>query len=109
MYLYFCTDKKPQKFDLQRLLAPIEYRWRIIGEALQIDHGTIMSLETNVTYDNTLRLSHILQIWMDQKPAFVSWRTIIEAIEKPPVNNSAIAELIRQFLSQPNVISSYTE
>ena len=80
MYLYFYVDKKPQKLDLQRLLAPIEYRWQIIGEALQINHGTIMSLETNVTYDNTLRLSRILQKWMDQKPAFVSWVQLLKQL-----------------------------
>ena len=108
MYLYFYVDKKPQRLDLQRLLAPIEYQWRVIGEALQIKHGAIKSLEYNPSYTDTLRLSEVLQKWMDQKPTFVSWRTIIEAIEKSPVNNSSIAEEIRQFLSQPNVMSSYT-
>ena len=105
MYLCFYADKKPRRLDLQKLLAPIEYQWRVIGEALQIKHGELSPLNTS----DTLRLSEVLQLWMDQKPAFVSWRTIIEAIEKPSVNNSAIAEEIRQFLSKPNVISSYTD
>ena len=109
MYLCFYIDKKPRRLDLQKLLAPIEYQWRVIGEALQINYGAIKSLEYNPAYTDTLRLSEVLQLWMDQKPAFVSWRTIIEAIEKPPVNNSAISEEMRQFLSQPNVISSYTD
>ena len=104
---WFYTDKHPDKLDLQKLLAPIEHQWRPIGEALKVDHGSIMSVENTVAYTNTVRLSHILQLWMEQNPCSVTWRTIIDAIKKPPVKNSAIANKIVAFLSKPDTISRY--
>ena len=102
---WFYTDKHPDKLDLQKLLAPIKHQWRPIGEALKVDHGSIISVENNATYTDTVRLSHILQLWMDQKPSPVTWRTIIDAIEDPPVKSSAIANKIVLFLLQPDTIS----
>ena len=104
---FFSTDKSPEKLDLQELLDPIAYKWRTIGEVLKVDHGSIMSVENNVAYSDTVRLSHILQLWMEQNPCSVTWRTIIDAIKKPPVKNSAIANKIVVFLSKPDTISRY--
>ena len=87
------------------MLAPIENQWRPIAEALKVDHGSIMSVENNAAYTDTVRLSHILQLWMEQKPSPVTWRTIIDAIEEAPVKNVAIANKIVSFLLQPDTIS----
>ena len=103
----FSTDKSPDKLDLQKLLDPIVYQWRLIGEALKVDHGSIMSVEKNAAYTDTVRLSDILQLWIEQKPSPVTWRTIIDAIEKPPVKDSAIANKILLFLIQTDTISRY--
>ena len=102
---WFSTDKRPDKLDLQKLLAPIVHQWRPIAEALKVDHGSIMSVENNAAYNDSVRLSHILQLWMEQNPSSVTWGTIIDAVENPPVNNSAIAKKIHLFLLQPNTIS----
>lgn len=107
LFASFCIDEKPQKLHLQKLLSSIKYQWRIIGEALQVRHEDIMSLEYNSTYDNTIRLSQVLQFWMDQMKTPVSWHTIIKAIEEPPIDNATIAQEICLFLSQPDTQSEY--
>ena len=66
-----------------------------------------MSLEYNSTYDDTIRLSKVLQFWIDQMKTPVSWRTIIKAIEEPPIGNATLAQEIRLFLSQPDTQSEY--
>ena len=105
MFSSLFTDQVPEKIDLQKLLHPLEFQWRIIGEALRIKYGDLMSLETNISYNDALKLSGMLQLWLDQRSTVVSWRTIISAIEEPPVNNPAIAEEMRRFLSQPSTLT----
>ena len=107
LFPLFYIDEKPQKLHLQKLLSSIKYQWRIIGETLQVRHEDIMSLECNSTYDNTVHLSQVLQFWMDQMKTPVSWRTIIKAIEEPPIANATLAQEIRLFLSQPDTQSEY--
>ena len=70
-----------------------------------MDHGSVMSIGKNSSYTNTDRLSDILQLWMEQEPSPVTWCTIIDAIEEPPVKNSAIAKKIIAFLSKLETIS----
>ena len=42
---------------LQQDLAPIKYKWRQLGEDLEISHSTIQSINTNPQYDDTLKLT----------------------------------------------------
>ena len=73
------------KLHLQQALAPIKYKWRQIGEGLKISYGTIQSINRNRQYDDTLKLSEILQQWIDDNNrSNVTWRAIIEVIKKEP-------------------------
>ena len=96
VYFFLCLETHPKKLHLQQALAPIKYKWREIGEGLEISYGAIKSINRNPQYDDdTLKLSEILQTWIDTNdPSNVTWGAIIEVIKKDPVNEPALAETI---------------
>jgi hypothetical protein len=79
---------RPELHELLRLLAPISQKWDDIGIALRVDRHIIERLRHNET-DNIIRLSEILQVWMD-KDEDATWETVIQAIEGPIVDNKAL-------------------
>jgi hypothetical protein len=89
-------QKSPSHSDLLWQLALISHKWEHIGRALSVDNHIIIGLRGNQV-DNMMRLSEILQAWID-KDEDVTWKTIIDAIEGPIVDNKAFADEIRQNL-----------
>ena len=94
---YF-TINTEDKRHLNRLLNPIAYNWRVLGEALGITYGDLESIVSK-QYRDVNNLSEVLQLWFDKKPSDVTWNTLITAIELAPVNNTSVADDIRKFLS----------
>ena len=93
-----------------QLLHPIKYKWNIIGEQLRVPYGvrmSIMSTGCNVEYDDTRKLSEVLQVWMDRKTCEVSWKKIITVIDDPPVDENGVADEIRKFLARPEIMNEY--
>ena len=88
-----------QKRHLLRLLNPIAYNWKQLGEALGIKYGDLESILNNRCRD-TDRLSDVLQLWFDEQPSQVTWQTIITAVELAPVNNQSVADNMRKYLSE---------
>ena len=92
------------------LLHPIKYKWNAIGEQLQVEHGVRMSIKStgcNMEYDDTRKLSEVLQVWMDRKTCEVSWRMIITVIDDPPVEEKRLAYEIRDFLARAKIRNEY--
>ena len=81
-----------------KVLNCVNYEWRSIGVQLKIEFNDLESLERNASYNNTIRLSNVLQLWMDQRKREVSWDTIITIIKNPPLNNVKVANRICHFL-----------
>ena len=79
--------------NLIRLLSPIEYKWRQLGQALKISHGDLenMLVKRNRNSD---RLADVIQFWIDKRPSEVTWHTIITAVDLPPVHEPSIAKRI---------------
>ena len=92
------------------LLHPIKYKWNAIGEQLQVAHGVRMSIIStgcNMEYDDTRKLSEVLQVWMNRKTCEVSWRMIITVIDDPPVEEKRLADEIRDFLASAKIRNEY--
>ena len=85
------------------LLHEIKYMWSTIGEQLAVRYGHIMSAQYNVAYDDTRKLSEVLQLWIDKRTCEVSWRMIITVVKEPPVEHKVVAEKIYQFLARPDI------
>ena len=108
MEKYFSLiGKEPKKHHLMMLLHPIKYKLNTIGEQLGVRYGDKSSAEYNEAYGNTSKLSEILQVWLDKRTYEVSWRTIITAIKKSPVEEKVVADKIYQFLSRPDIQNEY--
>ena len=89
------------------LLHKIKYMWSTIGEQLEVHYGDIKSAEYNVTYDDTRKLSEVLQVWIDKKTCEVSWRMIITVMKEPPIEHKVVTEKIYQFLARPDIRNEY--
>ena len=96
--IYYFIINTDEKRHLIRLLNPIAYNWRQLGEALGITYGELESI-FNKRYRDADNLSEVLQLWFDEQPSEVTWNTLITAVELPPVNDSSVANNIRKFLS----------
>ena len=59
--VFSSSDEKPKKVHVQRVLGPIEHKWREVGEALEIPDGRIQSIDLDARYNNTRKLSEVLQ------------------------------------------------
>ena len=81
---------------LLKLLFPINGKWQEIGDLLGVDADTIDSLGTS-SFSNPVKMSKILQSWLDNEPTPASWDYILEIIEGP-LQKRSIADEIRQKL-----------
>ena len=104
--MFLSSDKEPKKVHLQRVLGPIQHKWREIGEALEIPDERIQSIENDARYNDTRKLSEVLQTWITQ-PSDVTWRNLIDVITEYPVNEPALAKTIPDFLANPKISSKY--
>ena len=93
-FFYFAENK----LDLLRLLHPIRYKWRQIGQSLKISHGDLENV-CDERRLNTDRLSDVIQIWFDKQPSDVTWGTIKIAVELPRVFEPSIAASIKHYLA----------
>ena len=80
------------------VLHCVNCEWRSIGEQLYLEHNDLESIERDASYNDTTRLSKILQLWINQRKREVSWDTIITIIKNPPLNNVNVANKICHFL-----------
>ena len=47
---------------------------------------------------NIVKLSEVIQCWKNAQPSQVTWKTVIDALEGPIVNNKAKASKIHDYL-----------
>ena len=105
--MFLSSDKEPKKLDLQRVLGPIQHKWRAIGEALEIPDRRIKSIDGVAHYDDSNKLSEVLETWIDTRPSVVTWRNLIDVITEYPVNEPVLAKTIPDFLAKPEISSKY--
>ena len=100
--------KKPSKQNVLEQLAPIDTSWRSIGNGFGVEYNVLQGLaESNMS--NQTRLDHVLQKWidLDDQESPVIWKTIIDVVKGPLVQNKALAKEIYQYLKQLNATSKY--
>ena len=97
IFFYF-TANKPEKHILLRFLSSVTTRtkWQQIGNLLGVDSNTIEMLY-NCNISNEMKMSKMLQSWLDNEPTPVTWNHFISVIEGP-LQMKSLAMDIRQFL-----------
>ena len=78
-------------------MSGIAFQWYIIGECLGIQYTHLASLQSKTLRDID-KLAKVLQLWMDTMPKPVTWNTILQTIESPPIENKVIVMEIEEFL-----------
>ena len=89
------------------LLHHIKHMWNTIGEQLEVRYCDIKSAEYNVAYNDTTKLSEVLQVWIDKRTCEVSWRMMITVVKEPPIEHKVVAEKIYQFLARSEIRNEY--
>ena len=89
------------------ILHSIKHQWNTIAEQLNVQYSDIKSAEYNVAYNDTRKLSEVLQVWIDKRPCIVSWRAILTVVEEPPVDNASIGHDMRSFLCRSDIYHLY--
>ena len=93
--------------DLTSVLSEIAYDWRSIGESLEVPFGELKSIQYDSRPD--AKLSDTLQKWIDMRTRPVTWETLLDVLETPPVNKPRIADTVRKYLARTDVYKRYKE
>ena len=94
-FIYF-TDNKPEKHILLRFLSSVSAKWQEIGDLLGVDSNTIEGL-CQSNYSDQVKMSKMLQSWLNNEPTPVTWDHFISVIEGP-LKMKSLAIEICQFL-----------
>ena len=78
-------------------MADIAFKWYIIGECLGIQYTHLATLQIQTSGDID-KLAEVLQLWMDTMPKPVTWNTILQTIESPPIESKSTVMKIEEFL-----------
>ena len=81
---------------LLRLLSPVTAKWQQIGDLLGVDPNTIEMLCYS-NFSDDVKMSKMLQSWLDNEPTPATWNNIISVIEGP-LQKKSLADDIRQLL-----------
>ena len=96
IFLFFAAFK-PEKLTLLRVLSPVAAKWYEIGDLLGVDSNTIDSLSVS-NYHNSVKMSKMLQSWLENEPTPVTWDNILKVLEGP-LEMKSLAVQIQQFLN----------
>ena len=105
--MYSVLAMKPKMKHLTSELNSIKYQWQTIGVQLEVESGSLKSIEYDERYTDIMRLSEVFQNWIDGRPSEVSWRKILDVIKNPPISNKRLLEDLQKFLSRQDIQSSY--
>ena len=85
-------------------MSDIAFQWHTIGDCLAIKNGHLASLKSEPS-SNIEKLSKVLQLWMDTMPKPVTWNTILQTIESPPIENKLVVKEMETFLKSESLYS----
>ena len=81
-FILYVTGSKPEKHVLLRLLSSVTAEWQEIGDLLGVNPNTIEGLCVS-NFSNKVKMSKMLQSWLDNEPTPVTWDNIISVIGGP--------------------------
>ena len=78
-------------------MSSIAFKWYIIGECLGLQYTYLASLQSK-TLSDIDKLAEVLQLWIDTMSKPVTWNTILQTIEKPPIESKFTVMKMEEFL-----------
>ena len=83
-------------------LYPVRAKWKDIGIELDVDIGTLDSIERSCHFQDNNCPTRMLDFWFKQTDSPLSWDAIVEALESGPVGEEYLAEQIKQKYCTPS-------
>ena len=86
---FVCTvgilKRSPNESALLHLLTDIDYMWQEVGLALEVSLSDLHKLKIS-NEKNAVKLLRVIQCWMTSSDtSFITWETVISAMEGPIV------------------------
>ena len=98
-YPYPALFERPTDSDLMNeIAAKILPKWSSVGIQLGLSHNEIQVLSVTC-HDPHLYFSHIFNIWKSRISPPYNWKTIIEVLKTPAVNEMRLAKEIQESLT----------
>ena len=103
--------ERPTRHEVLKQLSCINASWHEIGDGLRVSYNVLKGLAES-TISNQRRLGDIIQNWLDMDDRSggvpVTWKTIIDVIKGPFVQNIAHAKTIYEYLKQESSVQQNT-
>ena len=80
---------------LHRELYQVSHKWFALGVQLQIQIGTLKSIESDNHHQTTKCLLEMLTVWLQRTNPPPTWNILIGALESPPVDERLVAQQLR--------------
>ena len=93
--------KPPEMYKLLQLLFDLSHQWELIGHSLHLSDNFLDGLHQLNVSDNN-KLSKILLNWRNTNSSPFTWRTLIDALNGPVINNRRKAKEIWDYLQNGN-------
>ena len=114
IFLQNIIVNKPTKLAVLNHLVCIYAKWREIGNGLGLSSNFLTSLAQSLVSDR-IKLEQVIQEWIqldgqstsDGQSTPVNWKTIIDVVKGPLVENKALAKEMYQYLKQHQTTSKY--
>jgi hypothetical protein len=104
------VDEEPELSDLTEVLTPLEHQYQMLGVQLEVENRIIAGMRQS-NDDNSVKLYRILDKWIKDKDqdrqAPVTWKTIIEVIEKNPIRNIKVKQQVIAYLNRDDKFQKY--
>ena len=93
-FILYVTASKPEKHMhvLLKLLSSVTAEWQEIGDLLGVDPNTTEELCIS-NFSNKVKMSKMLQSWLDKEPTSVTWDNIISVIGGPLQKKTLATEI----------------
>ena len=87
------------------VLVEIQSRWSTLGTALNVPEEMLPVTLQGVP--NDVKLKATLQAWIDTRSSPVNWKTVIDAVGGPIINNERVARVIIRYLTEDGIFHKY--
>ena len=104
----FILNKTPQRQDVFKLLKSKSTKWDDIARELRVDSKRREELRKDVSINSDKKLEEVLTTWIDSETTPVTWKTVIEKLDKE-LALKKMAKDVKKYLKRQDVVEKYSE
>lgn len=101
-------NKTPQRQDVFKLLKSKSTKWDEIARELCVDSKRREELRKDVSINSDKKLEEVLTTWIDSETTPVTWKTVIEKLDKE-LALKKMAKDVKKYLKRQDVVEKYSE